>query len=862
MNSRVGRLGGHSHDSRNLTFLFRSREATTHRVYLNEVDTPLSQFQPNSPLRVYTDEGLLVSIGLLIVAVVWAWVRTRRHKSYFADPTPIQRISDAFEGRDADVEQLSRDLKERSLVWLVGESGAGKSSLLTKGVLPELRKDPRLVAIYMDYWGTDWEAGPREKLTRELDQVLDDQTRQELGVRKPLQSEQLLPSLQSLHDKLGRLPVLLLDQFDDYLTPHRGKFIPGGSGRVLSVEELRAQNPLWDSIGALVAEGKLHCLFATRLEMQWGMDCVRFVAGERYYLPRLERGVARQLLEAATSGHVVAHRDRGWTQLEERLCDDLEEAGRVLPIQMRVAFQSLPALRPLTVGAYEAKGGLVGLEASHIGDRVSDAATANGLEAGQVRRVLLRMVDRETEKTIAVGQEQLFKVLDTSGQRPGRSEGSSVTDPKGPLQDALEYLKQNDIVRDRLEPGRSSPVWQLDHDYLARGVIELDRRESRWQHRLNDAARNFERAASLWNGWKALLGPWDQVRIAWESLRGRVRYAPHGRFAAWSTARLVLNFWVALAVMAAYGGSLWWTDQQAQGLFAEIGVRDEMTTTEAETLWEITHSSEAVRLGVIQTALESPANAKLFNLEIGFGDPRSDRVVQAVVGANRDLRLKVVEDVLRASLFRAGCFPEVPEDDDRIEACASLVLSLDKERSITPHFLVAAMEKTTDSSQLFYLASGLGSLGEKLPAAQAAPLAQRLVAAMEKTTDSNQLRSLASGLGSLGEKLPADQAAAHLARMLPRIKSLIEPPCSTAGPLSRDEKVSIQRIIDVLKWPTCSSRHRSALIERIAELKDDPFGERDKDGEFQVDFWDFVDWAEKEGYDVKSPPRPPESVLR
>ena len=44
MNSRVGRLGGHSHDSRNLTFLFRSREATTHRVYLNEVDTPLRPF--------------------------------------------------------------------------------------------------------------------------------------------------------------------------------------------------------------------------------------------------------------------------------------------------------------------------------------------------------------------------------------------------------------------------------------------------------------------------------------------------------------------------------------------------------------------------------------------------------------------------------------------------------------------------------------------------------------------------------------------------------------------------------------------------------------------------------------------------
>ena len=45
MNSRVGRLGGHSHDARNLTFLFRSREATTHRVYLNEVDTPQLGFR-------------------------------------------------------------------------------------------------------------------------------------------------------------------------------------------------------------------------------------------------------------------------------------------------------------------------------------------------------------------------------------------------------------------------------------------------------------------------------------------------------------------------------------------------------------------------------------------------------------------------------------------------------------------------------------------------------------------------------------------------------------------------------------------------------------------------------------------------
>ena len=63
MNSRVGRLGGHSHDARNLTFLFRSREATTHRVYLNEVDTQLLPFSDREPLM------LILRISELRVAL-------------------------------------------------------------------------------------------------------------------------------------------------------------------------------------------------------------------------------------------------------------------------------------------------------------------------------------------------------------------------------------------------------------------------------------------------------------------------------------------------------------------------------------------------------------------------------------------------------------------------------------------------------------------------------------------------------------------------------------------------------------------------------------------------------------------------
>ena len=65
MNSRVGRLGGHSHDARNLTFLFRSREATTHRVYLNEVDTKLQNILDRIVVGWKGDRVALVSRNLL-----------------------------------------------------------------------------------------------------------------------------------------------------------------------------------------------------------------------------------------------------------------------------------------------------------------------------------------------------------------------------------------------------------------------------------------------------------------------------------------------------------------------------------------------------------------------------------------------------------------------------------------------------------------------------------------------------------------------------------------------------------------------------------------------------------------------------
>ena len=74
MNSRVGRLGGHSHDARNLTFLFRSREATTHRVYLNEVDTKQQRYRMvRFGVAIFLSAFLLFQVQPLMGKYILPW---------------------------------------------------------------------------------------------------------------------------------------------------------------------------------------------------------------------------------------------------------------------------------------------------------------------------------------------------------------------------------------------------------------------------------------------------------------------------------------------------------------------------------------------------------------------------------------------------------------------------------------------------------------------------------------------------------------------------------------------------------------------------------------------------------------------
>ena len=136
-------------------------------------------------------------------------------------------------------------------------------------------------------------------------------------------------------------------------------------------------------------------------------------------------------------------------------------------------------------------------------------------------------------------------------------------------------------------------------------------------------------------------------------------------------------------------------------------------------------------------------------------------------------------------------------------------------------------------------------VGEEEAQAAFAQLLQAMKKSLEKSSDQGRLREVVEGLATLAGKLPAEKAD----QLLGAVVNLSKPVCSGLAPLVN---VSLPEIVDALKWPTCASEESSVLIEKIGQAKGRAFG-RKVDDRFVADEWSFADWAEREGFDLKSP---------
>jgi hypothetical protein len=316
----------------------------------------------------------------------------------------------------------------------------------------------------------------------------------------------------------------------------------------------------------------------------------------------------------------------------------------VLPQQLKVALLGLGRLGRLSVPNYERIGGVPGLEARYVADSLARAAARADLDAAAVRTALVRLVEPDGARRAPP--------LPASDLALGLPERDAAR-----LGGALEALEEADILRRRQVGGIDA--WQLDHDYLARGILRIEADADRWRVMLARRAAEFADArGSLLARWRALLSTREQVAFLLARLRRRFRYGEHRWFAALSAAPYAAGL---LVVGTALG-----IGYVAVGELA------------ARTAWQAMPGGIAMSPGnrALTNVAEWPSFARRAFVRQLFEDPERaehaaawpEPVVRAVVGLDED----------RAAEFarRVAAAAAVGKDNDAAVDAAAAMLPL------------------------------------------------------------------------------------------------------------------------------------------------------------------------------------------
>ncbi len=626
-----------------------------------------------SVLKGLPPEARWLVAGVFLVLTVIFLVGALSRRSILLEPKRFLLSSENPEhlaGREEEVEHLARQCRRHSLVFLEGVSGSGKSSLVRAGLVPAfLHQDgPGLsgsvfVPLVIDLSGLGWQRSLATALSRGLAGMPEDSWKALGGGERPT-PEGVFPWLAERPASAARRLLLILDQFDDYLSAHRSRFYEGTTLR--RPGDIEAQNPDWHGFAEALRSGSICGLVVARSEAGGSLAALCFVeeaAIAREQLMRLQGNLVAPLLgrltEAVNGQTVVSDPELGWLQLRSRLLRDLEASGegQILPIQLSVALNSLRLLRYLTPSEYERNGGLRGLERLHVERHAQKAAEATAGPVAAVLEALLTLVNADGTKTRPGQRADFESVLSRHGAASNAAER------------AIRQLEDDKLLRRVPGESEGAETLLLYHDYLARGVREAYRQANRWTELLREKTALFQEAIGWRQRWRALLSPVEQLRLLRERLRGGFSFAERRRFVSLSALR-----WTPyLAALILAGLSAWQIDrylgrQVAAEAIQAIGHGGSVTSAEAKQLLRLAAAGREASTHALRLAAGDPATAQrattrvdpLISLTVGL-DPSGERsldiaesiVWPAINGAHTNSEIIIFAGTLGSHLHLA-----------------------------------------------------------------------------------------------------------------------------------------------------------------------------------------------------------------
>ena len=324
----------------------------------------------------------------------------------------------AASGRMLDVKELVKRIGQPRfpLTIIHGDSGAGKSSILSGGVIPALRSrssfDGRKVVVLLVKNYKDWDGEVKRQL------------REYFGDRRPD-----LDPIHHFHRNIEEnyLTVLIFDQFEDFF---------------FKKQEFLDRLPFYKFLKACLHTDFVRVVLSLREDyLHYLLECDRAVDLEkvendilgkqiRYYLGDFTQDQARRVIESLT--------DRSQLRLDrdliELLVKDLSgEQSRILPIELQVVGAQLESENPpistlskyleLTEGNEKRKPSEVLVE-RWLENVVRDCGEANKELAERVLYALTGNEEKRPQKTLTeLGLELL----------PELSAGLEVRSPPAPL---------------------------------------------------------------------------------------------------------------------------------------------------------------------------------------------------------------------------------------------------------------------------------------------------------------------------------------------------------------------------------------------------------------------------------------------